>query len=62
LKFFKIPLIEDLAFDLDYSQVDETYKNNGFESGAFVVNHFNMFKALIIIFGFNLIYISSFYI
>ena len=61
LKFFKIPFLEDLAFDLDYGQKDETYKNNGFESGAFIVNHFNMFKALMVVFAFNLIFISCYY-
>lgn len=54
---FEIPWIEGFVFKLDYDQKDSTFKNNGFNSGAFVINHFSMFKALFIIFICNMIFL-----
>lgn len=62
LELFEIPYIEHLAFKLDYDQTDTTFANNGFSSGSFLINHWNMFKALLIVLIFNLIFVALYYI
>jgi hypothetical protein len=62
LELFEIPIIEEMAFGLDYDQPDINFGNNVFESGSFLINHWNMFKALLVVLIFNLIFIAFYYI
>jgi hypothetical protein len=62
LEIFEIPIIEEIDIGLDYDQADTTFSNNGFESDNFLINHWNMFKALLVVFVLNLIFIAFYYI
>ena len=62
LDLFDIPVIEKKTFELHYDQEDTAFGENGFESGSFLINHWNMFKALLVVFIFNLIFIAVYYI
>lgn len=62
IDLFEIPWVELNAFKLNYTQTDSLFFNNGNESGSFVINHFNLFKAIMILMGFNLVFIVSYII
>ncbi|CAI2374207.1 unnamed protein product [Moneuplotes crassus] len=58
----KIPGIESLVDDLDYSVPSSIFSQNGFSSGSFVVNQFQFFKAIGILGIFNFVFIGVYYL
>ena len=57
LKFVEFPVFEigpSIIDEIDYEQPDELFADNGFESGSAFFNCFQIFKAMFIIFIFNL--------